>query len=388
MLEKEFYISELVTARLDGTITESRQQELDAWINASAANRDFYEQLTDEDYFKAEFKKFRNIETGKTWKLVEAGLKQRPFSRIWQAAGIAAALTAIVFGIWFFNYKPSSNAAENIAPGRNGATITMANGHVIKLDGDKEGVIVGAGLTYDDGTSVLPSDKVAKTPGGKPELLSAATGNGQTYAFTLPDGTRVWLNAASQMTFPDDFKDKKRREIILKGEAYFEVFKNKDQPFIVVSKNLNNSRNQEVEVLGTHFNINSYEDEADIKTTLVEGSVKVSIAGKTNAVLKPGEQAISNNGQLSVATANIKNATAWKDGYFRFAKTDLRTLMRQISRWYDIEVVYEGTVANDRFSGVISRQSTLADMLAILKTGDVQFKVESRQGRKRLIVTD
>jgi ferric-dicitrate binding protein FerR (iron transport regulator) len=183
----------------------------------------------------------------------------------------------------------------------------------------------------------------------------------------------VWLNAASSITYPTVFKGAER-EVTLNGEGYFEVTKNKAMPFRV------KSALQTIEVLGTHFNVNAYGDEALLKTTLLEGSVKVTSA--INSILiVPGEQAVisrTGNSAISKQQVNLDKEVAWKNGVFSFADEDIREVMRQVSRWYDIDVVYEGDMPTEKFFGEISRSSKLTDVFRILELNNMKFSVEGK----------
>lgn len=290
---------------------------------------------------------------------------------IWLAS--AAAVAAIVFGVWFFNYRgeilrdaldDKSVVVNDIAPGKNGATITLGNGKVIQLSDAKSGVVIGQDLKYSDGEILRDAldDKGA-------EDMTASTTKGQTYEFTLPDGSKVWLNAASSIEFPSSFVGLKERKIVLKGEAYFEVFKNKLQAFVVSSKN------QDVKVLGTHFNISSYDDEGSVKTTLLEGSVKVN-----DVVLKPGQQSVLEAGKIAVENVDTEEAVAWKNGKFVFEYESIESVMRKLARWYNVDVVYEGSMGEKTFSGSISRSDNISKILEkITYTQNVHFKIEGRR---------
>jgi len=201
-----------------------------------------------------------------------------------------------------------------------------------------------------------------------------STPKGGIYQVNLPDGTKVWLNAASSIKFPTTFAQLSQRKVELEGEAYFEVAKNKKVPFVV------STSGQQVQVLGTHFNISSYSDEGELKTTLLEGSVKV-VAANT-IVLKPGQQSnLKRNGSggLKVSTANIAQVMAWKNGFFHFEKENLHEVMRQLSRWYDIEVIYEVDRHDDEFMGDIPRGIKLSEALKILSFEGTQFRIEGRK---------
>jgi len=305
-------------------------------------------------------------------------------ARNWYWSKIAAAAVILItlsVGVFYYSSiqdVKSDKLATDIAPGGNKAVLTLANGKKIVLSDAKNGK-----LAADSGVSVtkladgkiiyaLESGKVANSA-----FNSIETPRGGQYQVILPDGSKVFLNAASSLTYPASFAALKERRVELKGEAYFEVAKDKKHPFIVKTEN------QEIKVLGTHFNINSYTDEPLTKTTLIEGSVLVSASG-AQELLKPGYQAVNGRGGLRVVEANMDEVMAWKNGYFMFDGENIESVMRKISRWYNVDVVFKGEVSKDKFGGTVSRFTKVSQVLRKLAyTDKVHFIIEER----RIIVT-
>ncbi len=313
------------------------------------------------------------------------GARIRRFSWIRYAA--AAVLILIVGGgILLQQWKNSSKivlvtdqkelSTNDLAPGGNKAILTLADGKQIVLDETKNG-----DLTRQGNTKIIKLDgKLAYNKvGNSSEILynTIATPKGGQYQLILTDGTKVWLNAASSLRFPTSFQGKERK-VEITGEGYFEVAKNPAKPFIVSINNAN-GKIGEVEVLGTHFNINAYKDEPDVKATLLEGSVKVKM---DNAVqmLVPGQQANLQPGKIALEkNVDISQVVAWKEGFFLFDNTDLQSLMRQVARWYNVEVSFTGKVKEDGFSGKINRDVPLSKFLKVLEMNDVHVKVEGQK---------
>jgi len=307
----------------------------------------------------------------------------------YRIAAVAAVFALATLGTWLYissysDFKPETSLVSfnDIPPGKNTATLTLANGKAINLSSSKTGVVIGAeSLKYNDGTEIAAG-------ASETQLLTATTPRGGTYQVSLPDGTRVWMNANSKLSFPSKFSGRERK-VLLNGEAYFEVAKSYRSkvkgdpselvPFIVATDK------QEITVLGTHFNVNSYSDEAATKTTLLEGSVRVVVAGTKSpssafsCMLKPGEQAI-NNGNIRVAKVDIEEAVAWKNGSTVFKDKSLESIMRELSRWYDVEVIYAADAPKyETFSGAVSRTRNISTVLERMQTtGSVRFKIEGR----------
>ena len=299
--------------------------------------------------------------------------------RIWpRIAGIAAAVTALALCIYFFRVPNDSGVKKgelsvaevhDVEPGKNTATLTLANGKTIELSDQKQGVIIGATLTYDDQSSVFSEEE----PDLQNTTLTAATPRGGTYGFTLPDGTKVWLNADSKISFPNRFLGDSR-VVSLDGEAYFEVEKDISRPFIVKTSG------QEIIVHGTHFNVKSYSDEAEVKTTLLEGSVTVSPTGRPARRLSPGQQAVVTQSGFRVIDANPFMDIAWKNGDFFFSGQDMEEVMRTIGRWYDVTVEYKVTPKNIRLEGEVSRSKRLSAILKVLEsTSDSKFTIVGKK---------
>jgi transmembrane sensor len=295
------------------------------------------------------------------------------FSIILRIVSITAAASILLFFGWFF-YNSNHNSfnqkqyESDVAPGKFGATLRLQNGKEINLNGSKTGVVIKDDqLSYTDGTGLGEVVEPSSI-----EHYSTITAPGNTYMVTLPDGTQVWLNAASQLNFPSRFEGHDRI-VGLEGEAFFKVSKDKDHPFIVESKG------QQVKVLGTQFNINSYTDEKSINTTLIEGSVQVTAAAK-NIVLKPGQQSTVGAGKtMVVSEADTTLATAWKNNKFIFENNDIQSVMRMIQRWYNVEVVYNGPLPDASFGGKVSRFNNVSNVLHVLElTGGAHFKVKGR----------
>jgi transmembrane sensor len=294
----------------------------------------------------------------------------------WRVRVAAAVLVLFIGGYWVWQaaQMPAVTVAQlagskkDIAPGTNKATLTIAGNSTLVLDSSRSGIEVHSGsLTYDNNT------KVNATLTADTKMLTLQTPMGGTYRLVLPDGSLVWLNAASRLNFPSTFTGQKQREVELDGEGYFEVVKNKALPFIV------KSRGQQVEVLGTHFNINSYEDESVTKTTLLEGSVRI---GKT--VLKPGEQVERNGSETKTITVDVDEVTGWKNNFIVFQDEKIESVMRKISRWYNVEVAYEGELPTDDFGGRVNKGAYVSQVLKKLElTNKVHFKIAGR----RIIVT-
>lgn len=297
----------------------------------------------------------------------------------------AAILLLLSSTLIYYFYSANHNIKENveftkdIPAGKNGGSLTLPNGKVIKLSSTKNGVVIAADLLrYDDKTPVADIKKAeldAYFANAKQnESLQFTTAKGQTYQLTLPDGTNVWLNASSKLIFPASFNGQNERSVELEGEAYFEVSKNKLKPFKVKTKK------QEVKVLGTHFNIHGYLNESTEITTLAEGSVNIKTL-KDQQLLTPNNQAtIQTDEKIELGPANLKYNLAWKNGYFRFNQDDIQEIMRRISRWYDIDVVYEGEISQEKFSGNISSSKNISQVLRMLSySQDVKFKIEGRR---------
>jgi ferric-dicitrate binding protein FerR (iron transport regulator) len=277
--------------------------------------------------------------------------------------------------------KVRPSVGNDVLPGKEKAILTLADGSTVSLDDAKNGT-----LTQQGTTKVLKLDgKLSyEASGGKLSATnqipynSIATPRGGQYQVVLPDGSRVWLNAASSLRFPTAFSGKERR-VEVRGEAYFEVAKNASMPFTVAI--LSAAGGSEVQVLGTHFNINAYDDDALLKTTLLEGSVKF-VNGDEAMVLNPGEQSqLARNGQLNISDRiDVSEVMAWKNGLFHFEGSDITTVMKQLSRWYDVDIVYGEKMVPDLFHAEIPRNTNLSDVLkALALTGKVEFKVEDKK---------
>lgn len=307
---------------------------------------------------------------------------------------VAAAITLIVVGVWLFNVSPSVN---HIVPGKNKATLTIKDGASIQLSDAKAGVIIGNDLKYSDGTTIILNqvrdllnstgngDLSSGRDDGQAIEMTARTPRGGTYIITLSDGTKVWLNADSKLEFLSNFRNVARRIVKLTGEGYFEVAKDKLHPFVV------ESRGQQVTVLGTHFNVSAYEGEK-IKTTLLEGIVKVSLdslggmySKSGDRVLKPGQQAIlAGNPEVGFAVTvkqiDASESIAWKEGKFVFADETIQSIMQKIARWYDVEIEYKEIPVYNNFSGSISRFEDISRLLRKIEmTNKVHFKIKGRR---------
>ena len=298
----------------------------------------------------------------------------------WRAAAAVVILTAGMGGYRFLSGRWQDRMADvrslphDVAPGSNKAVLTLANGTTIVLDSARSGK-----LTQQGGVSVikLDSGRIAYTsPVEKPDQAlynTLTTPRGGQYQLTLPDGSRVWLDAASSIKYPTAFTGKER-EVEMTGEAYFEIAKNTGMPFVVKAGGTTTT------VLGTHFNINAYEDERTLITTLLEGSVKFG-CGKEEKVLHPGQQAVLNaeTRSFTVKEADTYQAVAWKNGQLDFDNKDLPAIMRQISRWYDIDINFQSTYDGATFGGGISRQLNLSHVLRLLDRGGVHTRLEDHK---------
>lgn len=360
-----------------GEITEAGKKELEDWMALKEHNRLLFERLTSEDQLREELKIIYKFNATDAY----SGFERKyikPAKKLWLSISIAASvLIACTFGgyLYFFPQHPVSQhlpvLAKDIVPGKNAATLILANGQKIALDGVRTGELAreaGVLITKtSDGQLIYEVKDQGNVAGSKTNTLQTA--RGETYQVRLPDGTQVWINAASTLTYPASFATLKTRTVTLNGEAYFEVAKDASHPFIV------KTAQQNLVVLGTHFNVNSYTDEGQTLTTLLEGSVKIN----EQTLLKPGEQAqLSASGNMRVGKANIAEAIGWKNGFFLFEKDDLPTVMRQISRWYDMDVKYEGKIPKAIFDGKVYRNLNLSKVLEVLKYADVRFRIEGK----------
>ncbi|RXK85478.1 FecR family protein [Filimonas effusa] len=305
-----------------------------------------------------------------------------PVRRIkwWRIAAALIASLLVTAALLYYNYNshPASHtmadtAPENkIKPGVNQAVLTLSNGRQIILDSTATGTISKQGnitvinlngqLAYKAETGSTAIETVYNT---------VTTAKANQYQLVLRDGTRVWLNASSSIRFPTEFTGA-IRTVEITGEAYFEVAAMPSQPFHVKTNGV------DIEVLGTHFNVNAYADEAAIRTSLLEGAVKITAGNKSN-LLAPGQEAnVLPSGETAVRTGNVALAVAWVNGYFQFDQAPLPVIMRQVGRWYDLDIKYEGQVPDRVFKGKIQRSLPLSGILNLLRKGDIQIRLEGK----------
>lgn len=304
------------------------------------------------------------------------------WSRISAAALVILSLSALLY--FYYPGKQSPDYANNketdIKAGGDKAMLTLSDGSRISLTDIKSGEIaVQSGLKIsksEDGQIVYSSVAKSKTDQGQqaPEYNTIETPRGGKFQILLPDGSLVWLDAASSLKYPVVFAGKERK-VELTGQAYFEVAKSKGKSFKVLSAN------QEVEVLGTHFNVNAYANQPSVITTLLEGSVNVNLKNtKSGQRLKPGQQAALTGQLFLVEEVDVEQAVAWKNGYFAFERDDVRTVLNKLERWYDVEITSEGTFDDIRIGGKISRTKSLSEVLRVLQlTRKIKFKTEGRR---------
>ncbi len=374
--QKEF--QKLVQKYLDGTASREEGDALDHYyllFRDEPANTSL---LNDEQLSLLE----QRLESGLFARIQQPAKVRRMWPRI---AAVAAAVAIIVFGAGLFFYKNQQKTStsvvastNDIAPGKIGATLTLASGKRISLGDAANGEIAKeAGISVTkaaDGQLVYQSNPSLRVE-AKQYFNTLTTAKGETYIITLPDKSKVWMNAASSLTYSASLTERGVRRVKLEGEAYFQIAKDKAHPFIVESKG------QEVEVLGTHFNISAYSNEPIVKTTLIEGSVKVT-ANYQSKTLKPNQQALlTGTDAIQVSDVEAEYDVAWKNGFFLFNGERLESIMIKVARWYNVEVEYaDPALKSKTFIGTISRFEKVSKVLNMLERTEVaSFKIEGNK---------
>ena len=387
--EEAFRVARLIAGYIRESLTSLEHDELDAWIAASDKNMELFEELTDEKNIEESLQKIEKMAADQALKEISERIEFNPpktsgkVLRFWWYA-VAASLILIAGGWIYFKFISGEKITKNknnitlkqndVNPGYKRAVLVRNNGERINLEALKDS-------SFQEG----PNTRVNKKSGIlsyvndsiTPETISfntLITPRGGEYELVLADGSKVWMNAASSLKYPTSFQNG-QRIVDLTGEAYFEIAKNPSKPFRV---RINNGA--VVEVLGTRFNVMSYTDELNIETTLLEGIVKLT-KGIVSRVLKPGElAALDRRGEIRIDdAADIEEITAWKNGMFDFKDQEIAPIMRQVERWYDVEVVYEGNIG-DHFNASIPRDVPVSKLLHLLGlTNTIHFKIEGRK---------
>jgi len=371
---------ELAKKWLSNTITPAEKEEFSAWYNANqGAPLDIPSSFVESD----EAHRQRILYNINQAIKIDVGKKNKVAYIRWLSIAAACILILGIPCAYFHirNKKAKQSVLtfqkkqikNDVAPGGNKAMLTLSDGSSVVLNDAKKGVITKQGkalLNKSDDNKLVYEAAASANADQRAVYNTITTPKGGQFQVVLSDGSKVWLNAASSITFPTAFTKNERR-VNITGEVYFEVAKNKNLPFRVVSGK------QTVEVVGTHFNVNAYADESAIRTTLAEGSVKV-LADNRTVVLKPDQQAkVSNatSGEIDVKAVDVDDILAWKNGNFVFENAEIPFIMRQAARWYDVNVKYEGNVSERRFSGSISRSVNLSELLKMLKYSGVNFRI-------------
>ena len=396
-MENNDYFKELLLRYARGNISDQEKEALFASLNEQA-NEDLWKDRIRELSF-----------TGKAgdelhtvdWEPVirsilssapaEAPVAGRQVRLLKQWRNVAAAAGIILLaGAAYYIYsgapeKPVAQSAaaepvKDIAPGKDGAILTLSDGSAIVLDNLESGLV----STQGNAQLIISNGQLAykQTGTASDETLynTITTPRGRQYRLQLPDGTEVWLNAASSIRYPTAFAGGERK-VNISGEAYFEVAKRPDMPFKVIA-----GGSSEIEALGTHFNVNAYTDETSLNTTLLEGLIKVSAVNDKPVLVKPGQQAQigPHTGKVRIVEgANTDNIMAWKNGAFSFEDASLKDVLRQIARWYDVEIDYRGNISDKIIRGKMGRDLSLLQMIAVLKGLRVNLMLE---GDRKLIV--
>lgn len=394
-MEKDHtYIGTLIVKYIQGGLSAEEQMVLERWRQGRAENQEFFDQITDPGNLRGKLNNYavndQEAAFGAVLQLIAADegapVRTLPkpkvyFLRKWWAAAVLLGILAGGIGVYMLG-KPagqqhiaSSGIDSDVLPGGSKAVLTLGNGSKIVLDSSANGTVAIQGsaeiIKTDSGKLAYNNGKTAASLEVENKL---ATPRGGKYQLTLPDGTAVWLNAASSITFPTAFNGPERM-VSITGEAYFEVTSNTKQPFRVKVDGI------EITVLGTHFNVNAYTDEAAIKTTLLEGAVQVR-KGNMQQLLQPGQQAqLGKDDVLRLSTdIDTEHEIAWKNNEFNFKYTDLQTVMRQLARWYDLEIAYEpGAPLDKRFGGQIPMDAKVSQVLESLVKSGVHFRLEGNK---------
>ena len=387
----------LILRHLRGELTPDEQEAFNKWLTEDKRNSLFLETLSDETSFRKEFNFLSSVDVSSAWQKVAQHTFQKREVKLWEhiakwkyAAILAFFLTAgLAFYIGYNKEKQvvvaqqtNHRYKDDVLPGGDKAMLELADGSVVVLENVNNGSLtqqVGTQIVKQDGQLVYNAAQ-----GNHPTEISynkISTPKGGQYQVILADGSKVWLNAGSSLRFPTVFTGKER-QVELTGEAYFEVAKLTTPsgggrvrvPFKVKTYDVS------VEVLGTHFNVMAYANEKSINATLLEGSVRVSQPDTHQSqLLRPGQQA-KVTGSIQVVNVDTEEIVAWKNGYFQFNGADIKTVMGQIERWYDVEIDYEGEMPLKHFTGVISRNINVSKVLNMLElTGGVKFEIKGKK---------
>ncbi len=369
-------IEQVIRRYREGTTTPEENAWLESWYLAEGKR---LPKMTDPIDYSAKGQKI--------WGRIQKKLPSENRSmQPWKLIGVAAAILMLLgLAVYYFNPKalffaPRDSRATEIQPGGNKAYLTLASGQRISLTDTVHGVLaqeVGVRITKTAEGQLIYEVQSAVNTGENEGFNTIETPNGGQFQVRLPDGTSVWLNASSTLTYPVSFSSKKERFVTLSGEAYFEVAKDQTRPFIV------SSGSQKVEVLGTHFNVSAYSDDSVIRTTLLEGKVRVQTTGPVpeSILLKPHEQLVNNQGKLNVFPVEPLHVIEWKNGFFRFDGKDLEHSLKEIARWYNVEINYSNQALKaEPLAGRISKYSSIREVLTKMElTGAFHFTVDGRK---------
>jgi transmembrane sensor len=373
-------LKQLLSRYQAGLATDDEKALLESWY------------LDHDDNYKPEYSAADRIkDADSVWASLQSPGTGRRSMKLWPSIiSIAAVLIMVSVASYFYMHqidKPEASytkQVDDIAPGGNKAILTLADGRKISLTDARSGELAeqsGISITKTaDGQLIYKISEPDVNVSGS-QYNTIETPNGGQYQVVLPDGSKVWLNAASSLKYPVSFASVDQRKVELKGEAYFEIAKDEKHPFIVKTDQ------QQIEVLGTHFNVFAYPEESAVKTTLIEGSVKVNgtrggtFTPESEVRLRPGQQSIVDLGGIKVVNVDTDEAVAWKSGYFRFDDENLESIMRKISRWYDVDITWtDQAVKNETFAAVTTRFANVSRLLNMLEqTGDVKFEVDGRK---------
>ena len=371
-------IAAIILAYLRDEVDEEGQRKLKVWLEESDSHKTLFARIQDERMQYEDIQKILSYDAGGAWQVVQQKAARRRRKRLTRVYRVAVSVV-IIFGvaIAFLLREEATTVVpvvkvEEITPGRSMAKLTVASGDVYHLDSLHQVDLITS-LAENNGKEVVFIDRQLEEGEREIKYNKVEIPRGGEYQIVLGDGTRVYLNAQTELRFPESFASSEQRLVYLSGEAYFEVTKNPSKPFVVQCKDY------AVKVLGTSFNVNSYEGDETSKTTLATGKVEIDMDGK-QTILNPGQQAIIKNGEVNVKEVDVEVYTTWMFDNFRFQSESIQEIMTKLSRWYAIDVFYMNeSVRNYHFTGYLPRYAKIADVLELLSlTTNIKFDVEGK----------